>query len=188
MVVFFRFLQSIIALLLLASCSILQSSMPAESAPANALLLEPDVFPNGWTFESDEMGVIVAGRDFYLPNAYGHSFQEIYQRPSNYQAHQKFKTYLEGEFNVSIEDQSSVPFTSPSEITFKSQIADEYYFACGVNEIPQCKMLARYQNYFAFFYFELATTEPGGLTYSEIEDVLEAFEAKVSEALNISSE
>lgn len=73
-----------------------------------------------------------------------------------------------------------MPFAAPPQITFQSKIADEYYFACGVDIISSCGMVARYHNYFVFLYFDLATKEqPGGLTYSEIEHVLEAFEAKV---------
>jgi hypothetical protein len=165
----------------------LQPNTPVPTIPSSAFLLDVNVFPNGWASESDEKGVIVAGRDFYLPNAPGHSFQEIYRRPNDKKASEKFKVYLDGEFNVSAKYQPAVPFAPPPEIAFKSKIADEYYFACGVDQAPQCKLLARYRNYFVFFYFDLSTNEsPGGLTYSEIEYVLEALEAKASNALSAS--
>jgi len=186
-----RFLQVALIAIILTGCNLsrLQSKTPvAASPPASAFLLDSDVFPRGWTFESDEQGVIVAGRDFYLPNAYGHSFQEVFRRPNDNEASKKYKTYLSGEFNVSGARQPAIPFVPPPEITFKSNIANEYYFACGVDVIPQCKMLARYRNYFVYLYLNLSTnTEPGGLTYSEIEHVLEALESKVSDAFNISA-
>jgi hypothetical protein len=167
------------------------SSQPSTSAtqiPASAFLLGSNVFPSGWKFESSEDGIIVAGRDFYLPKAYGHSFQEIYRRPNDNEASKKFKVYLEGEFNVSGTHQPAQPFSLPPEITFKSKIADEYYFACGIDVIPQCKMLARYQNFFVFLYFDLSTkNELGGLTYTEIQRVLEALEAKASDLLSDSN-
>ncbi|MCS7017412.1 MAG: hypothetical protein NZM42_15015 [Gemmatales bacterium] len=81
-----------------------------------------------------------------------------------------------------------VPFAPPAEITFESQIADEYYFACGVDVVHQCQMLARYRNYFVYFYFDVTTQQdPGGLTYAEIERVLRALEDKVAALLNVSS-
>jgi hypothetical protein len=178
-----RFFRIAWIAILLTGCNLYssQSKTPVVvSPPASAFLLDSDVFPKGWTFESDEQGVIVAGRDFYLPNASGHSFQEVFRRPSENEASKKYKVYLEGEFNKS--------FTSTPEITFKSKIADEYYFACGVDVVPSCKMLARYHNYFVYFYFDLITNkEPGGLTYSEIEHVLKALESKVSDAFNTST-
>jgi hypothetical protein len=176
---------------LLVGCSIfkLQPSVPVPTIPASAFLLEADVFPKKWVSFSDESGVMVAGRSFGIPNAPGQVFQEVYRRPNNKKASEKFEVYLEGEFNVSIKYQPAVPFAPPLEIPFKSKIADEYYFACGVNEVPQCKMLARYRNYFVFFYFDLSTKESlGGLTYSEIEHVLESLESKVSEALSASTD
>ena len=177
-----RFFQTTWITILLAGCSIFetQPSISIASPPANAFLLEADVFPKRWVSFSDENGTIVAGRSFGIANEPGKAFQEVYRRPNDNEASMKYKVYLRGEFNKS--------FASTPEITFQSKIADEYYFACGVDVVPSCGMLARYHNYFVYFYFDLSTKEePGGLTYSEIEHVLEALEAKVSNALSIST-
>lgn len=175
--------------ILLAGCNLYtaQPKTSVSSTPASAFLLDASVFPTGWVSYSDDPGTIVAGRDFGIANVPGHSFQEVYRRPSNDDASKKYKVYLAGEFNVSGTHQPAVPFALPGEITFKSKIADEYYFACGVDVIPQCKMLARYQNYFVFLYFDVSTKKSlGGLTYPEIERVLESLEIKVSNVLNFS--
>ena len=152
---------------------------------ASALLLEVDVFPKRWSAFSDENGTIVATRSYYIPHEPGQVFQEVYRRPTAEDASEKFKEYLSGSFNESKIRQPFVPFSPPPEITFQSQIADEYYFACGVDEAPQCKMLARYRNYFVYFYFDVSIEESrGGLTYPEIVTVLEALEAKVLSVLS----
>ena len=181
----YRFFQIAGIVLLLSGCSPLgtQTGPPIASPPASAFLLEADVFPKGWVpSPEDEKGEIVAGRDFHLPTVAGHAYQEIHRRPNDWLASEKYKVYLEGEINVR-------KFAPPPEITFHSKIADEYYFACGVDRIPSCGMVARYHNYFVFFYFDLFTKEqPEGLTYAEIEHVLEAFEAKVTDLFSVPAE
>lgn len=188
------FFHIIVIVFLLVSCAPArtQSNPSVESPAASAFLLNVDVFPEGWVLSpsspSDETE-IYGTRDFGNPNVAGHSFQDIFRRPNDWSASDKYKVYLEGEFNTSTEHQPSVPYTPPPEITFRSKIADEYYFACGVEMIASCKMIARYHNYFVFFFFDLDTKEqPGGLTYGEIEHVLEAFEAKVTVLFKITSE
>jgi hypothetical protein len=59
-----------------------------------------------------------------------------------------------------------------------------------VDVIPQCKLLARYRNYVVFFYFAHAVEgDPnGGLTYLEIEHVLETLETQVSNVLSTSTD
>jgi|CXWL01.1.fsa_nt_gi hypothetical protein len=185
-------------LIIAVACNTLnvQMSTPVASIPAIDFLLEANMLPAGWEASPCDTslcrdgggGDTAAERDFYLPNAPGHALQEVYRFSDERAASDKFKVYMEGNFNESEVRQPFVPFAPPQEITFKSQVADEYYFACGVDVIPQCKMLARYQNYFVYFYFDHATEqEPGGLTYAEIERVLEALEGKVAALLTASS-
>jgi hypothetical protein len=159
-----------------------QADPPVASPSASAFLLDSTVFPEGWVGDTSKMSETLGDRDFSKPGVAGHAFQEIYRYPNDWSASQKYKVYLEGEINVR-------KFTPPPEITFRSKIADEYYFACGVDLIPSCAMVARYHNYFVFFYFDLYTKEqPEGLTYAEIEHVLEALEARVTNLFSVPTE
>ena len=187
--------QFTLGLLVAIGCNVTSrsTSTPIASIPAMAFLLEANVFPDSWKASlcdtrlcrDGDGGNTAAERDFYLPNASGHAFQEVYRFSDERVAGDKFKVYKDANFNESRIHQPFVPFTPPPEITFESQIADESYFACGVDVVPQCKMLARYRNYFVYFYFDHVTEdEPGGLTYTEIEQILKALDDKVIALLN----
>lgn len=183
------FFQQMLILFLLVGCTTFgaQSSQPVASPAAAAFLLGIDAFPKGWVSSIYEQSEFVGGQDFYKPKIAGHAFQDIYRHPNDGSASDKYRIYLESEFKVSTVRQPFVPFAPPPEVRFQSKVADEYYFACGIEMIASCKMIARYRNYFVFFYFELATKEQSGLTYAEIEHVLEAFETKVNALFSIQS-
>ena len=166
---------------LLAGCASGPTVAVASPSPRE-FLLGADVFPAGWdgpSFSQDEESEVMSTRSFYKPNEVGHAYQDIYRRSNDWSASDQYKTYLESDFK------SLVP---PAEIAFRSKIADEYYFACGVDLVTTCRMIARYHNYFVYFYFDLSTKEqPGGLTYAQIEHVLEAFENRVTTLFRVQS-
>lgn len=185
--------QLIAVLLLTVACNTLSAptNSPVVSIPAIDFLLEAETFPSGWIATPCDTslcrnggnGDTAAERFFYLPQAPGQALQEAYRFSSEKTASSKFNVYLESSLGS-----LSEPFI-PSDIQSGSQVADEYYFACGFDDkIPQCQLLGRYRNYFVYFYFDLATKQdPGGLSSAEIEKVLQALETRASNLLNSSS-
>jgi len=80
-----------------------------------------------------------------------------------------------------------IKFKPPPEINFRSQIADEFYLACGWLYGAQCHVIARYRNYVTYMSLDLEAEYEEhinhGLTYSEIEAVVRAMDTKFAEAL-----
>ncbi len=80
-----------------------------------------------------------------------------------------------------------VEFKPPPEIGFRSQIADEFYLACGWRDVAKCYVIARYRNYVTYMVLMLEAEYAGhvshGLTYPEIEAVVRAMDAKFAEAM-----
>lgn len=80
-----------------------------------------------------------------------------------------------------------VEFRPPSEIGFQSQIADEFYIACGWIVWSYCEVVTRYRNYVVDMQLNLeaehAEHVSHGLTYSEIDAVVEAMDARFAEAM-----
>jgi len=88
----------------------------------------------------------------------------------------------------SFPDQTFIPFEPPDEITFRSQLADEFRLECGWYIIPYCMAVARYRNYVVHFNIDLEVEDvesPGtytnGLTYEQIEELLWAMDAKFAD-------
>lgn len=80
-----------------------------------------------------------------------------------------------------------VAFVPPDEIDFHSQIADEFYLACGWRIWARSEVLARYRNYVVDLSLDLEAEYGGhtsqGLKYAEIETVVRAMDAKFAEAM-----
>jgi hypothetical protein len=80
-----------------------------------------------------------------------------------------------------------VEFKPPPEIDFRSQIADQFYLACGWLYGAQCHVIARYHNYVTYASLDLEAEYEGhidhGLTYPEVDTVVRAMDAKFAEAL-----
>ena len=77
---------------------------------------------------------------------------------------------------------SYVAFEPPAEFSFQSRVADESYLACGWLRGAQCYVMVRYRNYVTYVILDLEGEYEGrvsrGLTYEEIEAVVEAMDAK----------
>jgi hypothetical protein len=182
----------LVLLFFLVGCSgINQSHM--KKVPSKNLLVDISSFPEGWqdtgctTLLCRKSGGVTAARNRYFnPSAAGSAYEEVFRFPDEKGASKKFAVYRNGNFNPSPVRSPFVPFVPPEDITFKSKIADEYYLACGMDVISECSMLARYDNYFVYFFFAHWISEnPEGLTSSEIQKVLEDLEEKVSKELNL---
>jgi hypothetical protein len=116
-----------------------------------------------------------AGRNFGIVDVAGHVIQDVFRFTTVEAAQAKFRTYRETTFG-----------TPPSEITYRSPIADEYYLACGVDTVLGCHANIRYGNYFIYFYFDIDDGQRGeGLRFHEVEPILRAMDAQATTVLRI---
>jgi hypothetical protein len=80
-----------------------------------------------------------------------------------------------------------VEFQPPDGIDFQSEVADEFYLACGWWTWAYCEAIARYQNYVVELRLDWETEYEGntayGLTEAEVEAVVRAMDAKFAEAM-----
>ncbi len=170
--------------------------LPGWRSPVYQLLLEDSSFPEGWKDEfpneTEKDPTInhvyrIWGRG-YLPGTVEQSIQRAYTEE------RAIKTYqnLQSQFTPtpSVFDDVFIPLESPEEVSFVSEVADEWKFACGWQTIPFCVLIARYRNYTTEMRLALETEDilnPGeltdGLTYLEIENVLQEVDLKFSEFL-----
>jgi hypothetical protein len=170
-------------------CSMAQSreSAPSPSVPASELLLGVEAFPLGWTFRAcqDNCGRIEgemhAERSFFLPDVPGLVLLELSRSPDLDVVERQYQSYYETEFRERAPPNRQ--FTPPTSESFRSDFADEYYFGCGVDEVPGCRAIFRYGNYFVHFYSSWDNGNGEGLTQPEILQVLQALDAHVTEQL-----
>jgi hypothetical protein len=82
-----------------------------------------------------------------------------------------------------------IAYKTPTEIQYSSQVADEYYLACGWSGFPRCVAIARYRNYVSEIIADWETIGPDGelregLTFDEIEELIKNMDEKFLEFLN----
>lgn len=160
-----------------------------SSPPARNLLLDAKAFPKNWEVDpcepdcSRREGETKALRVFGIVDVPGHVIQDVFRLESVEAAQTKFQTYREVEFR---ELQSpNRTFRPPPEITYRSPIADEYYLGCGIDEVPACRAIMRYGNYFIYFYFDIDDGQGDGLKMEEVEPILRAMDARVTSVLGV---
>lgn len=171
---------------------------PLPNIPATALLLDINPFPRGWTinqcYTSHCFSYAEASREFYRTGVPGHVIQNVFQFSSLETAQAKFQLYRETDFKKAPPPQSpSTDFLPPSEIIYRSPIADEYYFGCGVDVgVPACRALFRYRNYVVEFYLDLDSYLGYGLDYAgdgleleQVEPILRAMDSQAGSVLGI---
>ncbi len=78
-----------------------------------------------------------------------------------------------------------VEFSPPPELSFQSQVADEFYLACGWDVWAYCEVVARYRNYTLELNLPLEAEYQGrirqGLTYREMDAALKAMDNEFQE-------
>ncbi len=183
------YVYSIIQVLLINACLFgsTTNETKEKSVPASDLLVDVSVFPEGWSSSictsSDcrkDGGITSAEGDYYVKGQEGHVFEEVYRFTTTDDAINLYNSYYKGETKKPDVREPFEEFTSPKEVHFESKFAEKGDLVCGVDVIPQCKYFAQYENYFIYFYFDHAIEKgDGGLTYDEIEIVLEEFEGKI---------
>jgi hypothetical protein len=173
-----------LSVILLIGCSIPRTNEDAASfgIPAKDLLLDTESFPAGWTFNpcGDNCerieGAAHAERSYFLPEVPGLVLLEISRFVDVDDSSRKYKTYLDTEFRERVPP--NVQFTTPSAASFQSNFADEYHFGCGIDEVPGCRAILRYGNYFVHLYASWDTGNGEGLQLSEIQQLLQALDER----------
>jgi hypothetical protein len=171
--------------------------LPGWRSPVSALLVEDESFPEGWVCEREfpdtpDPTINHVYRSWYDETEdWGKAEQAIWRAYTTEDAREKYAElrqmpqllphYTPGPYEFYAE------FKPPPEIDFQSQIADEFYLACGRRNGFQCRVIARYRNYVSYMRLYLEIEYEGrtreGLTYQEIEVVVRAMDAKFADFL-----
>jgi hypothetical protein len=176
--------------ILMGGCQSVRST-PTAGPPAQAFIVSEDVYPSGWKSLPCESLLCQSDGSAYeaylvsKANQPGHLIQEVFRLDSIEDASAKFATYRKNDFQKKDADPESTEFSPPVELQYTSPIADEYYFACGREFGLVCRMIARYRNYFVYFYFDMDDGRGYGLTYSDVEMILHWLDGRVSSLLGI---
>jgi hypothetical protein len=170
--------------------------LPAWRLAVYHLLLDDNTFPEGWEvfFPEDTAKDPTINHVFRIwgRKTISGSVEQIVMRAYTIENAKNAYHDLQSEFTPtpSAFDNIFIPFGTPTDISFASQIADEWHFACGWKTIPYCLLTARYRNYVTYLMFPLEVEHieyPGratnGLTYEEIEVLLQSVDAKFSDFL-----
>jgi hypothetical protein len=172
---------------------------PGWRSPVAELLMDESDFPEGWqiSFNSPQdlfMDPTVnhVGRELWNPEkGSAYILQSVWRAITVEDARRKYTELRQSPLLLArltpSPDDFYVEFRPPAEFSFQSKVADEFYIACGWVVWSYCEIVARYHNYVVDLQLPLEANYQGrarqGLTYVEIERVLETMEAKFAEFL-----
>lgn len=167
------------------------------SVPAPALLLDERPFPKGWAVDPCGPNLSRCFRETYATQGLGrigiagNALQHVFRFENIAAAKAKFQRVREVDFARG-RNEPSTEFLPPTEIRYRSPIADEYYLGCGVDIVPACRVIFRYGNYFIDFYLDLDSYlgygldhEGDGLRIEEVEPILRAMDERAASVLGI---
>jgi len=172
--------------------------LPGWRSSVSALLVDDTAFPDGWVRERefpdtpDPSINHVYRQWWWKARGDGASNQAIWRAYTIVDAKEQYtelrqQSMFRPDFTPSPGD-LFIAFKSPPEISFRSEIADEFFLACGWLYEAQCHVISRYRNYVTFLSLDLESEYQGyttvGMTYSEIESVVRAMDAKFVEFLS----
>lgn len=175
------------------------SFVPSPSIPAGDFILDADAFPPDWIpFTCEpycEPEVVSALQDFGIVGVPGHVIQEVLYLGYEDAAHNEFESFRGAYLGKADTRSPSTEFLPPPEIAYSSPIADEQYLGCGVDVVPGCRAILRYDVYLVYFYFSLdkgfadgkEIEIDGGLTIEQVGPILKAMDERVLELLDESS-
>ncbi len=155
--------------------------------PIENLLIDVSVFPSDWQADADgpepdpsaPFGGIrsVERTELNFYSDVSGAFENIERFKSSRKAYEEFVRQKDFLFK-STEFQG--PYEIPEELPYRSDLADQFYFACWRPEytsILGCDYLAQYGPYLV--HFNLGWN-PGALTVSELEKILRAIDDKMA--------
>ncbi len=170
--------------------------LPGWRSPVSALLVDDSAFPKGWVrvreFPVTPDPTINHVYRKWWGQAWGDARsaeQAIWRAYSIADAIKKYKELRQSQFHPRVTPKYDlfIEFVPPAEINFQSEVADEFYLACGWWGTAYCEIIARYRNYVVDMSLDLEARYDGhvshGLTYAEIETVIRAMDAKFAEAM-----
>jgi hypothetical protein len=191
----------IISVLLGTGCTaFLEQSAPTPAAPAWHLLIDDTLaFPQEWNVDPCDsshrlcFGETHALRGFGRVGIPGSVIQDVYRLDSVASAKAMFQRARGVDFKKSSPPRvPSSEFLPPSEITYRSPIADEFYLGCGVDVVPACEAIFRYGNYFVMFFLNVdkgyvddVEIIGNGLKIEEVEPILRAMDARAAAVLGL---
>lgn len=120
-----------------------------------------------------------SGSTVYLGR--GIAIQDVYPYQSERGAIREFALYYrEPVFSSSSPNER---WQVPSQFAdFESQ-ADDFALGCGLeHNLPMCRMIARYKNYFVLYNSYIY---PGEMTYSDLKKVVEDIEKRMLSCINV---
>jgi len=188
-----------VLLVWLNMCVCCTRSQPAvEYPPIDQLLIDESPFPQGWDASEPDMDfpplapwssgrreIEYIDRIYYTPSERGgRAFIRI-QRFGNSEAaaeeyaHKADIAFRETEWNM--------PWTVPTDLRFKSAVADQYRYGCSMEGAgglgrPTCAYIAQYGVYALEFYIDFYDT--GVITYTDLLPVFQAIDERMALALD----
>jgi hypothetical protein len=168
--------------------------LPGWFTPVSELFVDESALPVGWQvgFPEDTMDPAAnhVWREWWgPPDESGFVFQSIWRAYTVAAAEERYDELRVSQFEPSRPSpyDTFVPFEPPDEIGVRSQVADEFYVACGWWGRAYCEVVARYRNYVVELHLDREAECEGrvseGLTYPEIETIVTAMDARFAEAM-----
>ncbi len=166
-------------------------------SPVAQLLLDESAFPKGWQIDFDfpeentmDPTINHVGREWWGPDK-GSAYisQSIWRSYTVSDAKKGYTELRQSPLLLAcltpIPEDFYVEFSPPLELSFQSQVADEFYMACGWVVWAYCEVVARYRNYTVELNLPLEAEYQGrtrqGLTYGEMEAALKAMDNEFQE-------
>jgi hypothetical protein len=167
---------------------------PGWNDETRALLLDEEEMPFGWKAElrqelDDHPRANHVHRNYGYQGQSGVVSQDIWRAYTVADARQGYDEVQGGLFHPRLPPAEMVlDWERPSEIDFYKITADEFDMACGWEEWAWCRAVARYENYVVFFRFDREAELNGrfsrGMTWEEMQQVLDAMDEKFTRYLN----
>ena len=174
--------------LTISSCS---ESTPDRDFAIEDLLIAPSAFPSSWRVlaqgrphdQKEKRAIEATGfyLDTGLPELTGADLS-IYRYQSVQSACSAFDKWERREFNSSSIG-SLTPWGTPPELSYKSPIADQSRFACHISSITEttiCQFMGQYEEFMVAFYTGFDAQH---MTYSDVQRILEAIDARMAHYL-----
>jgi len=183
---------------LMGSCEVVLTTPtppPGWRSPVYQMLVDDSIFPQDWfvLFPEDTSTDPTTN---HVGRRWGHvsgakAEQAIWRAYTISDAEAKYDSLRNSQFQPSqplYPGTIFVEFKPPTEISFQSQIADEFHLACGWWRWAYCEVVARYRNYVVDIRMDLQAEHEGvhsdGLPYEEIEKIVAAMDAKFAGGLD----
>ena len=182
-------LPTVLVLLGTSACCGVLFCVPPPGAPCEieTLLVDESVFPRGWEQQglpSSEQATISFGVEKrgtgFSTRTRGVAVQDVY-RAFNARAAATGYRDFRSLFSVRKEE---TEWTLPAELTYRSQVADQYRLACSTHRpsgVERCQFVGQYRMYLVSFHTYMSTQM---MTYDDFEHILQDIDQRMAKCLN----